>query len=157
MPPSTADWLALKQANSTKLMGWVLLTFAYYHINPDSKVHGANMGPTWVLLSPGGPHVGPMNLAIWEDICLLQIPSVNTDHKNIRSFDSLAYVVQIHQSGCLVPAPSGPQSPSCRHGPTCADMEGVGHSTPPWNTNERWWGMALGNDDCYEIMTFLIE
>ena len=23
------------------------------------------MGPTWVLSSPGGPHVGPMNLAIW--------------------------------------------------------------------------------------------
>ena len=32
---------------------------------PDSKVHGANMGPTWVLSSPGGPHVGPMNLAFW--------------------------------------------------------------------------------------------
>ena len=31
---------------------------------PDSKVHGANMGPTWVLSAPGGPHVGPMNLAI---------------------------------------------------------------------------------------------
>ena len=31
--------------------------------NPDSKVHGANMGPTRVLLAPGGPHVGPMNLA----------------------------------------------------------------------------------------------
>ena len=31
---------------------------------PDSKVHGANMGPTWVLLAPDGPHIGPMNLAI---------------------------------------------------------------------------------------------
>ena len=31
---------------------------------PDSKVHGANMGPIWVLLAPDGPHVGPMNLAI---------------------------------------------------------------------------------------------
>ena len=31
---------------------------------PDSKVHGANMGPTWVLSTPDGPHVGPMNLAI---------------------------------------------------------------------------------------------
>ena len=31
--------------------------------NPDSKVHGANMGPTWVLLAQDGPHVGPMNLA----------------------------------------------------------------------------------------------
>ena len=25
------------------------------------------MGPTWVLLAPDGPHVGPMNLAIRED------------------------------------------------------------------------------------------
>ena len=25
---------------------------------PDSKVYGANMGPTRVLLAPDGPHVG---------------------------------------------------------------------------------------------------
>ena len=24
------------------------------------------VGPTWVLLAPDGPHVGPMNLAIWD-------------------------------------------------------------------------------------------
>ena len=29
--------------------------------SPDSKVHGANMGPTWVLSAPDGSHVGPMN------------------------------------------------------------------------------------------------
>ena len=34
--------------------------------NPDNKVHGANMGPTWVLSVPDGPHIGPMNLAIRE-------------------------------------------------------------------------------------------
>ena len=32
---------------------------------PDSKVHGANMGPTWGRQDPGGPYVGHMNLAIW--------------------------------------------------------------------------------------------
>ena len=32
---------------------------------PDNKVHGANMGPTRVLSSPCGPHVGPMDLGIW--------------------------------------------------------------------------------------------
>ena len=32
---------------------------------PDSKVHGANMGPTWGRQDPGGPHVGHVNLAIW--------------------------------------------------------------------------------------------
>ena len=31
---------------------------------PDSKVHGAYMGPTWGRQDPGGPYVGPMNLAI---------------------------------------------------------------------------------------------
>ena len=35
-----------------------------FYIDPDSKFHGANMGPTWVLSAPDGPHVGPMNLAI---------------------------------------------------------------------------------------------
>ena len=35
---------------------------AYFnHTIPDSKVHGANMGPNW-------PHVGPMNIAIWDII-----------------------------------------------------------------------------------------
>ena len=33
---------------------------------PDSKVHGDNMGPIWGWQDPGGPHVGPMNLAIWD-------------------------------------------------------------------------------------------
>ena len=31
---------------------------------PDSKVHEAYMGPTWGRHDPGGPRVGPMNLAI---------------------------------------------------------------------------------------------
>ena len=31
---------------------------------PDSKVQGANMGPTWVLSDPGGRHVGLINHAI---------------------------------------------------------------------------------------------
>ena len=35
------------------------------NILPDSKVHGANVGPIWGRQDPGGPHVGPMNFAIW--------------------------------------------------------------------------------------------
>ena len=42
-------------------------------ISLDNKVHGANMGPTWVLSTPDGPHVGPMNLAI-------RVPQ---DHNNV--------------------------------------------------------------------------
>ena len=46
---------------------WYLLTNSWIIVLrsfPDSKVHGANMGSTWVLSVPDGPHVGPMNLAI---------------------------------------------------------------------------------------------
>ena len=32
---------------------------------PDSKDHGANMGPIWGRQDPGGPHVDTMNFAIW--------------------------------------------------------------------------------------------
>ena len=35
----------------------------FMHGIPDSKVHGANMRPIWVLSAPDGPHVGHMNLA----------------------------------------------------------------------------------------------
>ena len=38
--------------------------------SPDNKVRGANMGPTWALSAPDGPHVGPMNLAIREGISM---------------------------------------------------------------------------------------
>ena len=34
-------------------------------VYPDSKVHGANMGPIWGRQDPGGPHVSPMIFAIW--------------------------------------------------------------------------------------------
>ena len=45
------------------LVRWIL----YFHLEtfPDSKVHGANMGPIWGRQNPGGPHVGPINFAIW--------------------------------------------------------------------------------------------
>ena len=43
----------------------------------DSKVHGANMGPNWVLSASDGPHVGPMNLAI-RDLLLFSIQLATT-------------------------------------------------------------------------------
>ena len=42
----------------------LLLFFLYILTCPDNKVHGANMGPTWVLSAPDGPHAGPRNTAI---------------------------------------------------------------------------------------------
>ena len=60
---------------------------------PDSKVHGANLGPIWGRQDPGGPRVGPMNLAIWdvvitfecdgcEETCSPKIVSVYISHLN---------------------------------------------------------------------------
>ena len=42
-------------------------------MHPDSKVRGANMGPTWVLSAPVGPHIGLMNLAIRAVVALLAL------------------------------------------------------------------------------------
>ena len=44
-----------------------------YETLPDSKVHGANVGPTWGRQDPGGPHVGHMNLAIWVLLVMMEI------------------------------------------------------------------------------------
>ena len=42
-------------------------------IFPDSKVHGAIVGPTWGRQDPGGPHVGHMKLAIWVKLQMAYI------------------------------------------------------------------------------------
>ena len=45
---------------------------------PDSKVHAAHMGPIWGRQDPGGPYVGPMNLAIWDLLILVDYSSVTS-------------------------------------------------------------------------------
>ena len=44
--------------------------------NLDSKIHGANVGPTWGRQDPGGPHIGHMNFAIWEAIIWTSYDSI---------------------------------------------------------------------------------
>ena len=41
--------------------------------NPDSKLNGSNMGPTWGRQDPGGAHVGHMNLVISEGPVYTQV------------------------------------------------------------------------------------
>ena len=45
--------------------------------HPDSKDHGANMGPIWGRQDPGGPHVGPINFALWA---IIQAMALNRQH-----------------------------------------------------------------------------
>ena len=52
----------IKLGHSLYAMIILSLIPAWVSNNPDSKVHWANMGPTWVLSAPDGPHVGHVNL-----------------------------------------------------------------------------------------------
>ena len=51
-----------------------------YHLRnsvfPDGKVYGANMGPIWGRQDPCGPHVGPINFAIWVTVIFVWITFV---------------------------------------------------------------------------------
>ena len=80
LPPSTSIILCcvVCRVKSTDILSYSLQIGAYSHaciyavitvllsMIPDNKVHGANIGPIWGRQDPGGPHVGPMNLAIWD-------------------------------------------------------------------------------------------
>ena len=60
---------------------------------PDSKFHGANMGPIWGRQDPGGPLVGHRNLAIWDILwCATQhILIYMQDAENLMTTDIVKY------------------------------------------------------------------
>ena len=65
----TFHWQLSDTSNHAKIWNlWLSISLMDTLYNPDSRVNGANMGPTWVLSAPDGPHIGPMNLAIRENI-----------------------------------------------------------------------------------------
>ena len=83
-----------------------VITWAAYLSFPYSKVHGANMGPIWGRQDPGGPHVGPMNFAIWVTADLhtmhhsyAQAYSYTTPH--ILHTDRRAVTAHIHSPTSL--------------------------------------------------------
>ena len=64
-----SHWLVASLESALSLMPHAVFplgTHLKQYTYPDSKVHRTNMGPTWVLSAPDGPHVSPMNLAIWD-------------------------------------------------------------------------------------------
>ena len=64
------------------VMGQVFLSHEDIRMNlcyyPDSKVHGASLGPIGGRQDPGGPHVCPLNLAIC--VCSLMMCANNGVH-----------------------------------------------------------------------------
>ena len=49
--------------------------------NPYSKVHVAHMGLIWGRQDPGGPQMGHVNLATWEDSEML----ISATNPSVRS------------------------------------------------------------------------
>ena len=45
---------------------FTFISSSYVCTVPESKVHGAHVGPNWGRQDPDGPHVGRVNLAIWD-------------------------------------------------------------------------------------------
>ena len=75
--------------------------------NPDSKVHGANMGPIWGWQDPGGSLVGPMNFAIWEatkssEVCWHPKPNNKIPTLNILYCYSVLVLFQHNTRGKLI-------------------------------------------------------
>ena len=66
------SWGLFYQQRSAETRTWISncihskVTPVWGDFIPDRKVHGANMGPIWGRQDPGGPHVCPMNFAIWD-------------------------------------------------------------------------------------------
>ena len=62
---------------------------------PDSKVHGANMGPIWGRQDPGGTHVGPMNFVVLDQL-FHNIPSKKLINNLISiSWGHWAYAINV--------------------------------------------------------------
>ena len=95
--------------------GFIL--FIYPHSFPDSKVHGTDIGLTWVLSAPDGPNVGPMNFAIrvgydlqnktegcgWNGpIPIITQPGVICVHNSIEKY--YKHVLKVSSSKCHLPS-----------------------------------------------------
>ena len=65
-----------RRQSKTHFLEWKCTNFdKNFNEVPDSKFYGANVVPIWGRQDPGGPHVGPMNLAIWGVFQAVQLTS----------------------------------------------------------------------------------
>ena len=58
----------------------------------DSKVHGANMGPTWVLSAQMGPMLAPWTLPSGFTFNLY----VDVSHTDLYWYDAIRYNIVLH-------------------------------------------------------------
>ena len=75
----------VKDLGLTKQLSIMSADLAPLGPNPDSKVHGAYMGPTWGQQNPGGPHVDPMSLAIFEDMPSISLAKLRLLDRSLKN------------------------------------------------------------------------
>ena len=84
---------------------WVFFVSSKYGLSSTfttviPEVHGANMGPIWGQQDPGGPHVGPMNLAIWDTWAVSRfltpaVINIAVNKNNISQLDIMFHVLAL--------------------------------------------------------------
>ena len=88
----------LRKVNKLQYMFWSvgvilvpLLAYTVYSgiIILFSKVHGANMGPTWGRQNPGGPQVGHVNLASWVNNQGVYIHKCSECYDNFNTYRAI--------------------------------------------------------------------
>ena len=99
------------------------------HNYPDSKVHWASMGPTWVLPASDGPHVGPMNLAIGVSQYYVDIYNIYFNYANDCQFSMYSMMIQ-NLGALLTPLAPG----SCGN-----NFQSVTHATDKVNEHFRYF------------------
>ena len=115
---------------------------------PDSTVHGASIGPTWVLSAPGGPHVGPVNLAT-RDVYILEWNAVvwldyNSFHQRMMNTYNYSHSPLLHNI-------------------TCVPVYSICHVATPCNVNgflnilgSCWW-LILGYHGIYVTYICMVK
>ena len=71
---------------------------------PDSKVHGANMGLIWGRQDPGGPHVDPMNLAVWNELacCVVYLALIRLHNMELENYPLNVRFLQTFVAGYII-------------------------------------------------------
>ena len=98
-------WLG-DSSHKGSVMWKVFLCHGFLHmiVKPqDSKAHGVNMGPTWVLSAPDGPHVGPMNLAIRAYLAVHAIQASNSAIHTAWPHQRSPHAFCCYASHCITP------------------------------------------------------
>ena len=84
LPPSFLCICIDASVGFTGLGIYVCLMAKYTYVSMYTLIARSMMGPIWGRQDPGGPHVGPMNMAIWAILTIGQKLGRVSDVRNQR-------------------------------------------------------------------------